>query len=174
MTQGIDYFDKGIHVFDGFSFGLYGKDSGIEFVPTGLVYPEITNDPGQIVVLKVVLTGGSFRGELVFDFPWSAMMRFRLDLEQWDREGIRGFTFPTPQTMRFIPPFVVECTVKHPPWSTREWQCHCCLSNCESADNPNVGLAAALEVRFMLNIESVDLARRDLSDFLRHVSTMAK
>jgi hypothetical protein len=174
MTQGIDYLDEGEIVFDGFSFRLYGMGGDIEFIPTGLAYPEIANAPGQIVGVKVVLVAGSFRGEQSFDFPYTALLRLQADLNQWNREGDKGFAFPSPETVVLLPPATVECTVEHPPWSRREWQVHCRLSNLESADDPNTGRAVALEVHFMLTIASVDSALRDLMDFLRHVSSMAK
>lgn len=121
-----------------------------------------------------MLTAGSFRGEQVFDFPYTALLRLHSELNQWDRESDKGFTFPSPEVVVFVPPAVVECTVKHPTGSRRQWQVHCRVGSSESADSPNTGRAAVLEVHFMLAVDSVDSALRDLTDFLRYVSSMPK
>jgi hypothetical protein len=173
-ARGIGYIDNGRQVFEGFSILLNGNNGWIELVPTGLAYAELGYDPGNIVGMKVVLGADSFRGERIVDLPLPTIQKLQTDLHTWDREGELGFTFPSPSISVFIPPAVCECIVEHPPWSRRDWQVHCRLSNFEDSSDPNTGHAANMEVYFMLNVASVDSARRDLSDFLRYVSSMTK
>jgi hypothetical protein len=173
-AKGFGYIDDGRQVFEGFSILLNGKNGWVELIPMGLAYSELGSDPGNIVGLKVVLGTDSFEGERIVDLPFSTIQKLQTDLNTWDREGELGFTFPSPSTFAFIPPAVCECTVEHPAWSRREWQVHCRLSNFEDSSDPNTGHAANLEVYFMLNVASVDSAQRELANFLRYLSSMAK
>ena len=173
MSDGFGYFDEHGYVFEGFSFGFNGNDGSIDFIPTRLVYPELGNDPGNIVGLKVVLVSGSIRGEQVFGLPIPTISRLYSDLQRFPDNG-DALAFPSPNSFMFVPPYGFECIAAHPSWSEREWQIRCRLSNFESANDPNSGRSATLEVFFMLNVASIQVARRDLAAFLQYLSAIEK
>jgi hypothetical protein len=172
MAQGFDYIDDGVHRFEGFSIRLGGGSQSVELVPTGLVYPELGNDSGNIVGIKVVVCANGFCGEYVIDLPLPALFQLRSDLQAWTRDGEKGFTFPSPSQIVYFSPGIVECTIETVPWSIREWRIHSRLSDFRRHDDPNDGSSAFLEVYFQITSEEIEIARGDLDGFLGYLNTM--
>src|SRR5687767_9786 len=98
MSDGYGYRDeRGKLVLEGFSITLRGVGGSFEFIPIGLVYPELGGASNNIVYLRVRLSAGSYSAEDVFDLPLQSLHRLRSDLGLYVAGSDQTVKFPSPE-----------------------------------------------------------------------------
>ena len=166
MADGFGYIDdRGEFAFDGFAIVLQGVDGQFELVPVSLLYPELGNEPGNIVRMTARLRAGAYVAEEGFDFPFSVIYRLLADVDAWLYQKA-DIEFPNPQVVQLLESYC-RCQVVRSTPNRDHWLLICELSSGQDQSRKT------MNARLRFDHSSVGVTRRELENFI-FVSGTAK